>query len=70
MGAPRVHVSQADMDGAELRRMRRSAGMTADELGMAVDMDGSYIGDMERGTFPITRPAALALRFVLNRTGE
>ena len=64
----RVHVSDADMDGPELRRLRRSCGLTAEELGTAVDMDASYIDDMERGSFPITRPAALALRFILDRT--
>jgi transcriptional regulator with XRE-family HTH domain len=64
-----VHVSDADMDGAELRRLRRGCGLTAEELATAIDMDGSYVEDMERGTFPITRPAALALRFVLDRIG-
>jgi len=62
-----VHVSQADMDGAELRRLRRGCGLTLEELAEAIDMDAGYVSDMERGEFPITRPAALALRFVLDR---
>lgn len=70
MGRAPIHVSDADMDGREMRRLRRSAGMTSGELAAAIDMDASYIEEMERGDFPITRPAALAIRFVLDRTGE
>jgi len=55
------------MDGAELRRLRRGCGLTLEELAEAIDMDAGYVSDMERGEFPITRPAALALRFVLDR---
>jgi len=62
-----VHVSEADMDGQELRLMRKARGLGTAELGRAVDMDGSYIHEMETGAFPITRPAALAIRYVLDR---
>jgi len=55
------------MDGAELRRLRRGCGLTLEELAEAIDMDAGYVSDMERGEFPITRPAALAIRFVLDR---
>jgi len=55
------------MDGAELRRLRRGCGLTLEELAEAIDMDAGYVSDMERGEFPVTRPAALALRFVLDR---
>lgn len=63
-----IHVSDADMDGEELRRLRTVSGLSQAELGAAIDMDASYVSDMERGAFPITRPAALAIRFVLDRT--
>ncbi len=68
MGSTTVHVSDADMDGEELRRLRRVSGLTQEQLAIAIDMDASYVSDMERGAFPITRPAALAIRFVLDRT--
>lgn len=55
------------MDGAELRRLRRGCGLTLEDLAEAIDMDVGYVSDMERGEFPITRPAALAIRFVLDR---
>jgi len=55
------------MDGAELRRLRRGCGLTLEDLAEAIDMDAGYVSDMERGEFPITRPAALAIRFVLDR---
>jgi DNA-binding transcriptional regulator YiaG len=55
------------MDGPELSALRRKAGVTVEALAQAVDLEPSHVDDMEGGRFPITRPAALAMRFVLAR---
>lgn len=62
-----VHVSDADLDAAELARLRRRSGLSVEDLATAIDMDAGYVRDMEEGAFPITRPAALAIRYVLDR---
>ena len=68
MGNGIVHVSKPDMDRHELRRFRRAVDLSPDELGTAVDMDGSHVEDMEQGTLTTTGPVALALHVVLDRS--
>jgi len=40
--------------GARVRELRRSAGLTLEELAFRADMHPSYIGDMERGQRNVT----------------
>ena len=69
MAAPNVHISQADLNAFKMRKLRRRAGLTVEQLARAIDMEESYIVSLESGDYPITRPAALAIRYVLEKAG-
>jgi DNA-binding transcriptional regulator YiaG len=53
-----------EVDGAEMKRIRTSAGMTQDALAEALGMTATYVGLMERGRKPIERRTALALKHI------
>lgn len=46
------------IDGARLRQLRQGHGMNQTKLGKLVELDGSYIGHLERGTRRSCSPAA------------
>ncbi|MGE4341354.1 MAG: helix-turn-helix domain-containing protein [Pigmentiphaga sp.] len=55
------------MNPAELKSMRKRAGMTQQLLAEHLDISRVYLGLMERGLAPIERRTELAVRYLLER---
>lgn len=52
------------MDGTILKELRKSIKMTQAELGQALDLTPSYIGEMERGAKVIDRRTELSILYL------
>ena len=53
------------MKGGELRRLRKSLGMTQRELGEALDLAKNTVARAERDEIPIPRTTEFAVRYLL-----
>jgi DNA-binding XRE family transcriptional regulator len=58
---------QGQMTCAEMRQIRKDAGLTQAELAEAIGMARETVGAMERGSVPVERRTALAIRHVTMR---
>ena len=55
----------AEKFGANLRRIRKSKGISQDKLALSADIDRSYMGRIERGEVNITLEKAYQIASVL-----
>ncbi|MEE3879931.1 helix-turn-helix domain-containing protein [Vibrio sp. YYF0003] len=56
----------AEKFGANLRRIRKSKGISQDKLALSADIDRSYMGRIERGEVNITLEKAYQIASVLD----
>ncbi len=62
---PLVYVYLGDMDGADLRRMRRRLKMSQSQLAEAIGMQKNSIARMERDERPIRLHTILSVKYLL-----
>lgn len=58
------------MDAEELRSLRKRAGMSQAELAEHIGMARETISQMERGSAPIEKRTALAIRWITSKEGR
>ncbi|EMV3029128.1 helix-turn-helix transcriptional regulator [Vibrio parahaemolyticus] len=56
----------AEKFGANLRRIRKSKGISQDKLALSAEIDRSYMGRIERGEVNITLEKAYQIASVLD----
>ncbi|BBM64091.1 MULTISPECIES: helix-turn-helix domain-containing protein [Vibrio] len=56
----------AEKFGANLRKIRKSKGISQDKLALSADIDRSYMGRIERGEVNITLEKAYQIASVLD----
>ncbi|EHR1107771.1 helix-turn-helix transcriptional regulator [Vibrio parahaemolyticus] len=56
----------AEKFGANLRKIRKSKGISQDKLALSADIDRSYMGRIERGEVNITLEKAYQIARVLD----
>jgi len=54
--------------GAEIKRVRQAVGMSQEELAYRVDLDRSYVGDIERGEHNVSLMSLVKLANALGVT--
>lgn len=56
--------------GLVLRRLRKAAGLSQEELGFATDLQRNYISLLELGKHQPTLPALIKISYALNRNAS
>jgi DNA-binding XRE family transcriptional regulator len=59
-----VKIREVEMQGSDLREIRKRLAMTQAELAAALDLSPQFIGMMERGEKPIEKRTELAVLYI------